>query len=913
MTVTNPNRRMMWIGTVLAAAGLLAFSGGRAGADGSAAVAVGPTTSSDWPQFHGPNRDSIAPNSPKLLDIWPTTGPALLWKTPCLPQRASDNRYESYGPAGGGGSVTVADGKAFVYVHWRHQGAKSLVITTQMLNDMGWIEGVPDDLAKKVEESRTKRGNIDGEKLDAYIKAFVATLDPHVAEKYGEFAGKRISDKSFSWGFLAGLSRLRDKEFSSWEAIAYASGDSLLFAGDAAYNKWRDDFLGKGYHYSDTVICLDATTGKELWKKEFPGVIPPADMMMYFGASSTPAVWDGKCYVTGSAGFYCLSVEDGSVVWQAKTGFSNSSPLVYKGAVYCNVPLLTAFDAKTGKLLWVGDADVASMHASIVPWTSGGKDYLVGTSGETSENRKHWICLFCVDPATGKRVWAAGVPSGTYSTPVIEDGILVTGEGAGFAITPKGATRLWTVDVHDNRGSSALVYKGYAYTAGSRYGTPVHCVDARTGEVQWTASSGGFSQSNSPLLADGKIIVQADDQDPQGAWTLMFRATPERFEQLGRFHSGAAVCTSPTVANGKLYMRLQTAIACWDIAEHRPFMSGASVVKEELVFNFKQAEGGLTATGEIEGLTVTDASAKAKSVKARLNGDSLIVDVKDAVFPIKVSYVAAGNLTAKNGPVAPFEWRSPALSFVRCETNALVMKFVPAVDPELWKSEKPCTVVGASTTQSDLDWHGETLRLNTDKSWKSGDKVTVRYPAVSAASSGRQAELSFTVTPGYPVPETPLCEYLIGEFREKIDPKTVFDHDDLDKNAKPVAGEKWRLFQDKGKFGRIEMSERNHNNDNALNHACVYVHSETDCKVQFWVYADDGMQILVNGKPVYTESKSYQSKKIKDVELKKGWNTLLIGVTNTSGAWFFNLSIRDEQGDTVPAGLRYTAELPKEE
>ena len=129
--------------------------------------------------------------------------------------------------------------------------------------------------------------------------------------------------------------------------------------------------------------------------------------------------------------------------------------------------------------------------------------------------------------------------------------------------------------------------------------------------------------------------------------------------------------------------------------------------------------------------------------------------------------------------------------------------------------------------------------------------------------------------------------------REKIDPKTAFDHDDVDKSIKPVAGEKWKAF--KGKCDSIERNQsidlnrvfKDH--ENSIAHACVYVHSETDCKVQLWVYGDDGLQVVVNGQPVYTEPKSFQKKEIKEVELKRGWNTMLMGITQTYGFWGFRV------------------------
>jgi outer membrane protein assembly factor BamB len=881
---------------------------------GAAALAepatTAPSASADWPQWRGPNRNGIAPNGPKLLDSWPKEGPTLLWKSGAIPS----------GTEGGCGSVTVAGGKAFVFVHWKYKGPKNIVITTKMLTDLGWMEGVPDDLAAKVEEARRKCGNIQGEKLDAYIKALLATLDADTSAKYGQFIQQRISDRTFDWKSLVAFAAIRDKEFANWDDLLKKAG-FLIFAGDDKYNAFRDGLLGEAYHYTDTIICLDAETGKEIWKKEFPGVIPTPTMMMYIGASSTPTVWEDKCYVTGSAGFYCLSIKDGSVLWQAKTKFSNSSPLVANGVVYCMVRQLTAFDARTGEVRWTSDPAFQSECSSVTLWNTGGKDYIVGG------NSVKGSYVFCVDAATGKKVWTAKPSKGLMSSPVIIGDIMASNEtepsARVYRVTPQGATYLWGRDVPDHRGASLLIHDGYLYSTSGRYfSTPLRCFDLLTGEPQWTAVGdfGGNAEGASPVLADGKILAQIKDPDavPErgGSWTVMFRAAPEKFEELGQFHSGAATCVSPSIANGKLYLRQQNAVACWDIAEHRPYMNSAKVVKDELIIDIKQAEGGFAAAGAaIDGVVLTDASGKSALAKTKLNGDSLVVDLKEAIFPVKVSYAGSGNLTAKNGPLAPFEWRSPRLTFENCEGNTLALKFERRVDREAWGSVNAYTVTGAKIAAAEFDPSGRTLRLTTDKAWKTGEKVMLRYPAAQPpAASQRTADLSFTVTPGRPVTDEPLYEFLFGELREKIDPKTAFEKDDLDKNIKPVAGDKWKAF--KGKCDSIErvqcidLNKVFKDHENSLAHACVYVHSEADCKVQLWVYGDDGMQVIVNGQPVYTEPKSFQKKEIKDVELKRGWNTLLCGITQTYGFWGFRLSIRNEQGDGPPMGLRYTSELP---
>lgn len=63
-------------------------------------AAPAPAPAGDWPQFRGPNRDSISPET-GLLKVWPAEGPKLLW---------TNNQCGS----GSHGSVAVAGGRIFL-------------------------------------------------------------------------------------------------------------------------------------------------------------------------------------------------------------------------------------------------------------------------------------------------------------------------------------------------------------------------------------------------------------------------------------------------------------------------------------------------------------------------------------------------------------------------------------------------------------------------------------------------------------------------------------------------------------------------------------------------------------------------------------------------------------------------------
>jgi outer membrane protein assembly factor BamB len=504
----------------------------------------------DWPQWRGPNRDGVAPAGPKLLDSWPTKGPLLLWKSAPI----------GSGPKGGAGSVTVAGGKAFVFVHSRKISGQ-VVLTTKDLADMGWIPGVSAELVKKIDAAIATdpwRKAKPGLERDAYIKAFMATLNPQEAESFGAFIHKRMEKEPLKWNQLEQLALIRDKEIPKLEDLAdfmHISEHESVYHGP--YQVARALLNDRFARYFDTVICLDTATGKQLWMKDFPGV--KTKQMAYWGASCTPAVWDNKCYATGSAGLYCLSVKDGSVVWQAKTNFSNSSPLVMDGVAYVMVPELTAFNAQTGHVLW--SAKVGNTSGSVVPWINGGKHYVIGCTED-----ERYGGLFCVDAADGKVTWTAQIGGGNAAMPVVvgDTMIMRTRQALlSFKLTPQKAEQLWSTKVDADEGSP-LVYQDCVYiTGGHCAGQQVGCYDLKTGKLLW---SHGMSadwreiRCSSPVLADGKIIAIGNTSD-----AILFNASPEKYVERGRISPKVADCTSPTVAGGRLYLRLEDCVACYDL------------------------------------------------------------------------------------------------------------------------------------------------------------------------------------------------------------------------------------------------------------------------------------------------------------------------------------------------------------
>jgi outer membrane protein assembly factor BamB len=462
----------------------------------------------DWPQWRGPNRDGVAPSSPKLLDSWPKDGPPILWKSEWIPAY-----FE-----GGCGAPLVVDGKVFVYVCWKQPvgGGNTYKIVT------------PESLAEGV-------------------KAGVLTADQ--STKLSKLVGVGHST------FAEWAQELQKTIGGDHIGHHYSASKSLLFL-------WR-----KSLTVSDTVICLDAATGKTLWKKDFPtGEASYAKECSTFdlgafdslGGCATPAVWKDKIYAVGILGLYCLSAKDGSLLWQVKGRPEHASPMVVDGVVY---HVGSGYDAETGKFLWksptwavAGGRYGWGHYQSPYLWSSSGKNYIITTAG-TSDG------TVCLDPASGKILWTLkGTCEGV-------SGDILIADNKSFRITPTATEQICKIP-----GASFgaigmdLMYEGHVYVCGSM----LTCIGLTTGESTWRKTGANISGDAFPILADGKLFLPSDDLRIM----RMVKASPdEEFAELGSFSLGLGVWNSPgpspALANGKLYVRSPSGfVVCYDLEDH---------------------------------------------------------------------------------------------------------------------------------------------------------------------------------------------------------------------------------------------------------------------------------------------------------------------------------------------------------
>ncbi len=163
----------------------------------------------------------------------------------------------------------------------------------------------------------------------------------------------------------------------------------------------------------ETLLCLDAATGKEIWRSSQPisFEMHPAATAHGKGPKSTPVVNKGSVFTLGISGV--LSAHDartGKLKWRHE--FSKQypktwpaygtamSPIVDHGLVIAHVGgqdkgALIAFDAETGTVKWTNDMDGPAYASPILATLAGVRQLVTFVQKD----------FVGVDAATGKLLW----------------------------------------------------------------------------------------------------------------------------------------------------------------------------------------------------------------------------------------------------------------------------------------------------------------------------------------------------------------------------------------------------------------------------------------------------------------------------------------------------------------------------
>jgi outer membrane protein assembly factor BamB len=390
----------------------------------------------DWPQFRGPNRDDLSPDT-GLMKEWPAGGPPLLWKATGLGTGYSD--------------VSIVGSRIYTI------GENSETSSVIALNA---ADGKP---------------------------VWTAKLGKPGAPGQPEFYGPRSTPT--------------------------VSGDLVVALG-----QWGD------------LIGLEASTGKELWRKhydkDFGGKRPD------WGYSESPIIDGDKVVITpgGSAG------------------------------------AIVALNKQTGDLLWRSEGFTDSPHYSslIIAEIGGVRQYIQLTARN----------VVGVAAADGQVLWKAPRPGrvAVIPTPIYSDGFVYVTSGYGVGCN------LFKITATDGKFAAQEVYANANKVMANQHGGVIKvgdcvygysdgkgwtCQDFKTGEAKWEEKE--KLGKGAIAYADGHFYLRTEDK---GTMALI-DASPEGYHEHGRFEqpdrSKDKAWPHPVISGGMLYLRDQDVLLCYNL------------------------------------------------------------------------------------------------------------------------------------------------------------------------------------------------------------------------------------------------------------------------------------------------------------------------------------------------------------
>jgi len=389
------------------------------------------------------------------------------------------------------------------------------------------------------------------------------------ADDWPQFLGPRRDGVSLEKGLIDSFPKAGPKVV--WQREVGEGFSGVVVKGEHAIVFHRVE-------NNDVVECLEASTGKAIWKFTYPTQYQDA-LGKGDGPRSTPVIHGDKVITLGAQGMlHCLTLDAGKLVWSRSFATEYKTPLGYFGIgmspvveqdlVLVNVggakAGIVAFDLNTGKEVWKATNDPGSYSSPVVCTVDGARLAVFFT-------RNGAVVL---DPKTGdvkyQQRWRARYDASVNAaTPLIIDNLAFfsTSYETGallLKLRKNGADEVWTDEtLMANHYNTSIYFDGHLYGFDGRQEAKpsFRCVNLKTKKVAWDQDKFG---NGTMILAAGRLIVLTE----RGGLHLV-QATPTAFRELAKtqlFTSGP--CRAQiALANGKLYARDQTKLVCFEMTK----------------------------------------------------------------------------------------------------------------------------------------------------------------------------------------------------------------------------------------------------------------------------------------------------------------------------------------------------------
>jgi len=342
--------------------------------------------------------------------------------------------------------------------------------------------------------------------------------------------------------------------------------------------------------------CLDAATGKELWKDKYDALGATGPSQGFSGPRSSPTVADGKVVTLGIRGVVsCLDAASGKLLWRkddfkgaTPKFYTASSPLVTEGLAIVQLGGneaggIVAYDLASGTEKWKWTGDGPGYASPVLLTVAGAKMVIAETDTKivglgVSDGKLLWETPFVVQ---GRGYNA--------STPILDGQTLIycgSGRGATAARIEKAGDAFALKEVWKNPDNSVQfntpVLKG-GFLYGLTAGNDLFCLNVQDGKTAWSAPltppsasaeaqpdggrrggrGGGMRGGGFGSIVDAGSVLLALTPASE---LIVFEPTPKAYAELARIKVvGSPTHAHPVVSGNRLFVKDQDAVTLYAI------------------------------------------------------------------------------------------------------------------------------------------------------------------------------------------------------------------------------------------------------------------------------------------------------------------------------------------------------------
>ena len=401
---------------------------------------------------------------------------------------------------------------------------------------------------------------------------FVAMLMCIAAVSHGadwpQFLGPQRNGVSSETGLIDAFPAAGPKEL--WRIAGGVGMSACAIEGELGCTLIQDE-------KHQILLAFHPETGAILWRCP---LAPAYTNSMGDGPRATPTISNGTIFAyTGEGILAAVQATDGQLLWTQHPVRSHKgkpaeygmacSPLVVKEQVIVTIgapeATVASYDVKTGALNWKSGAGHSCGYSSPALLVVSETAQVVVFSGDA---------VLGIDPQEGSVQWEHAYVTDYNCNIAVPQSIhgdifVSAGENHGstlLAVSPAGqVTARWESQgmksVLRNEWQTSVLLGGFLYgfdNVGSA-GPVTHltCIDAATGDVRWQQKR--FGKGNL-IAADGKLWISTMDGE-----LVLVAARSDQFTELSRAQVIQTTRQSPVIASGRLYLRDNAEIVCFDI------------------------------------------------------------------------------------------------------------------------------------------------------------------------------------------------------------------------------------------------------------------------------------------------------------------------------------------------------------